>query len=525
VFISGRVNLSFPVILINVVPIVLILVITAYSFRERKNKVVKQFLIATVFMLIWSISSFVELAVVGHDYKILWRNITQIGVFYVPAASLFFAIEYSGSLKRFKRQLKLIVYPVQTISILLIFTDSWHHLMRESVNIVEKAGYCVVTVQSTVLAQVLIAFNFIYIFSACAILAIHVFRTAKKVKKQVLSPFWGMLIAGAYALAKVISNEKLWLYFPISGIFAIVSIVILWSIFRQNFLTVMPIALNEIFHKIDESLIVCSSDGRVIDINKTAENFFSLDDSNSLKTNSEKFDKVNAIINEKYPEWHEALNECIEKEIALTNVSGDISEYYQCNIYALGKSGHPVGTITVIRDVTEHKKETTRLTIRAEYDGMLRVLNRDTFTELAKQKISEADENKSLILFDLDGFKHINDKYGHMAGDHVLIKVCECVKGAIRSDDILGRMGGDEFAIFISGASNERALEIAETIRSKVEIEEFIYNGRDIPVTMSIGLAIGFFKSFKEMYKLADEALYEAKNAGKNCVKYNLNKI
>ena len=356
-------------------------------------------------------------------------------------------------------------------------------------------------------------------------LAMHVFRTAKKVKKQVLSPFWGMLIAGGYALAKVISNEKLWLYLPISGIFAIVSVVILWSIFRQDFLTVMPIALNEIFHKIDEVLIVCSSDSRVVDINKAAENFFSLDNYSSLKMNFEKYDKVNAIIKERFPEWHEAINECIEKEIALTNVSGNKSEYYQCNIYALGKDGYPVGTITVIRDVTEHKKETTRLTIRAEYDGMLGVLNRETFTGLAKQKISESEENKSLILFDLDGFKNINDKYGHMAGDHVLIKVCECVKGAIRSNDILGRMGGDEFAIFIAGASNERALQIAETLRSKIENEEFIYNNCDIPVTISIGLAIGFSDSFEQMYKLADEALYKAKSEGKNCVKYSTDKI
>ena len=517
--------MSFPVILINVVPIVLILVITAYSFRGRKNIVVRQFLIATVFMLIWSIASFVELAVANHEFKVLWRNITQIGVFYVPVASLFFAIEYSGSLTRFKRPLKWIVYSIQTLSILLIFTDSWHHFMRKSVEIVERSGYCVVTVQSTILGQVLIAFNFIYIFSACAMLAMHVFRTAKKVKKQVLSPFWGMLIAGGYALAKVISNEKLWLYLPISGIFAIVSVVILWSIFRQDFLTVMPIALNEIFHKIDEVLIVCSSDGRVVDINKAAENFFSLDNYSSLKMNFEKYDKVNAIIKERFPEWHEAINECIEKEIALTNVSGNKSEYYQCNIYALGKDGYPVGTITVIRDVTEHKKETTRLTIRAEYDGMLGVLNRETFTGLAKQKISESEENKSLILFDLDGFKNINDKYGHMAGDHVLIKVCECVKGAIRSNDILGRMGGDEFAIFISGASNKRALEIAETIRCKVENEIFVYNDRNIPVTISCGLAIGLLETFDEMYKLADDALYEAKSAGKNCVRYNTEKI
>ncbi len=517
--------MNFPVILINVLPIVLLLVIAFYSFRGRENKVAKQFLFVTIFMLIWSIASFMELAVVGHDYKVLWRNITQIGVFYVPVAALFFSIEYSGSLKQFKRPLKWITYSIQTISILLIFTDSWHHLMRESVEIVKKAGYCVVTVQSTVLAQIFISFNFIYIISACVILILYVFRTAKKAKKQVLAPIWGMAIAGGYALIKIVSNEKLWLYLPISGIFAIVSVVIIWSIFRQNFLTVMPIALNEIFHKIDEGLIICSIDGNILDVNKTALKFLDLDSSGEVKMDVALFQKIKAIIQEDFPEWNEAINRCFEKEISLTYNKADRSAYYQCNVYVLGRKGHPLGTIAVLRDITEHKNETNRLTIRAEYDGMLGVLNRDTFTGLAEQKISDSAANKALILFDLDCFKHINDKYGHMAGDHILIKVCECVKSAVRDGDILGRMGGDEFAIFISGASNERSLEIAETIRHKIESETFVHNDRNIPVTISCGLAIGFLESFKQMYKLADEALYEAKNAGKNCVRYNTDKI
>ena len=85
------------------------------------------------------------------------------------------------------------------------------------------------------------------------------------------------------------------------------------------------------------------------------------------------FQEVSKIIQEDFPEWNEAVNGCFEKEISLTHNTGDRSAYYQCNVYVLGKKGRPLGTITVLRDITEHKNETKRLTIRAEYDGMLGV--------------------------------------------------------------------------------------------------------------------------------------------------------
>lgn len=125
----------------------------------------------------------------------------------------------------------------------------------------------------------------------------------------------------------------------------------------------------------------------------------------------------------------------------------------------------------------------------------------------------------SVIMIDIDDFKNVNDRYGHIAGDAVLKGVCDCVKDCIRSSDVLFRYGGEEFTVILSNTDSEGANRLAKRIRSAVENQEFVYDDVHIRATVSVGVAaLESGEKTSELLDKADQALYRAKEAGRNRV-------
>jgi diguanylate cyclase (GGDEF)-like protein len=126
----------------------------------------------------------------------------------------------------------------------------------------------------------------------------------------------------------------------------------------------------------------------------------------------------------------------------------------------------------------------------------------------------------SVLALDVDHFKSINDRYGHEAGDHVLRRVAEATRGALREGDHLGRVGGEEFTAVLPGASAQAAAQVAERLRSAVERTEFSDLDPALTVTISVGIAVwdAADGDFAGALRRADESLYRAKAAGRNRV-------
>ena len=127
----------------------------------------------------------------------------------------------------------------------------------------------------------------------------------------------------------------------------------------------------------------------------------------------------------------------------------------------------------------------------------------------------------SLLVFDLDHFKKVNDNYSHQAGDYVLKEVAKIVDNKlIRNDDYFARFGGEEFVIMLFGSNIQQAEEIGERIRTTIENHNFVFDNQKLPVTVSIGISAQEDKmtSFDELFAKADSALYASKNSGRNRV-------
>jgi len=127
----------------------------------------------------------------------------------------------------------------------------------------------------------------------------------------------------------------------------------------------------------------------------------------------------------------------------------------------------------------------------------------------------------SLIIYDLDHFKKINDSHGHPAGDFILQKISECTKGLIRHEDIFARYGGEEFVILMRDTDENNAVKLAERLRRKIFQSTFVFETNAIPVAISVGVATltnDNFKTFEELIKEADRYLYYSKSNGRNRV-------
>jgi two-component system cell cycle response regulator len=157
----------------------------------------------------------------------------------------------------------------------------------------------------------------------------------------------------------------------------------------------------------------------------------------------------------------------------------------------------------------------------ATTDGLTTLINHRHFQEKADEAFARAaryPEPLSLLLFDIDRFKDVNDTYGHPVGDAVLKKVAKILKDAVRSVDIAARYGGEEFVALLSNTDANGARQMAERVRTTIEKSRFMLSGRNIPITMSVGYATypADADSKKELIEKADQALYWAKGHGRN---------
>lgn len=164
----------------------------------------------------------------------------------------------------------------------------------------------------------------------------------------------------------------------------------------------------------------------------------------------------------------------------------------------------------------------------ATHDTLTGVLNARAYYDTCDRLIEVARRNGSsyaVLFVDLDHFKSINDTHGHAAGDIVLKSVAGCLAGNIRKSDALGRIGGEEFSIFLSSTDEQGGVRLAEAIRLAIEELMPCIGGQHLRITASIGLAIGRSggQTMLEIQQRADQAMYEAKAGGRNRVSVFVN--
>lgn len=182
---------------------------------------------------------------------------------------------------------------------------------------------------------------------------------------------------------------------------------------------------------------------------------------------------------------------------------------------------HYVG---IFHDISEQKASEQHYQDMAHHDGLTKLANRTLFLQLLDQAKREAAISKqplAILFLDLDGFKNINDTAGHDAGDAMLIAVANRLRENVRKNDVIARLGGDEFILILANIDQKAIIQrVAENLITSIN-RPAMHEGKDISVGASIGAICylpGDMTSNEELINQADDAMYEAKQSGKNCV-------
>lgn len=279
--------------------------------------------------------------------------------------------------------------------------------------------------------------------------------------------------------------------------------VLLYSTLVHNLLDVLPLARAQVMDELEDAFIVCDDDFRFWDANLSAKRLFP---ELATLTPGESMEGIKGF----------------KSEGELRVLEDGKERHYKITANPILRGTKNSGVCVVFRNTTVENRLLENLQRQATVDALTGVYNRGTFFNLVGETL-EQDKVKmldfALLMIDLDHFKQVNDTYGHPCGDAVLKAVADTAKNHFRKEGVIGRYGGEEFAVLLENISYTQAVTVAEKLRKAIEDMTICCGGQSIRVTASIGVAhypAGDSQTPEILLARADEALYLSKSSGRN---------
>jgi diguanylate cyclase (GGDEF)-like protein/PAS domain S-box-containing protein len=287
--------------------------------------------------------------------------------------------------------------------------------------------------------------------------------------------------------------------------------------------------LREITHTMSDGLLVADRNGKITFANPEASFLLGYNEHEFLGAD------MHGLLHVRKDSTTCNREECNLLRVAQTGTTyRAVEETFRCksgqllpisvSVSAIIKDQKPAGIVVAFHDITERKKFQLELERRAQIDALTGLNNRRHFYELAEQEIVRTrryGKPLAIMMLDVDHFKPVNDTYGHPAGDTVLQRLSAVCRQTMREIDVIGRVGGEEFSILLPEVSGAQALEAAERLRAAVAATVVqLEHDVSISFTVSIGVSalVETDAGVAAMLKRADEAMYAAKNSGRNRV-------
>jgi len=401
--------------------------------------------------------------------------------------------------------------------------------------------------------------------------AVYSSQTSAMIKKQVRITLWGILVLAVFATIDAILNVVLARWLPIIpgmtslGIF-LSDLFFVYVIKRYNVFDLVSIAHEDVINTIPYGILVLDENEVIVEANKASRSFMNLHvgDSFDMEVFLESVQVVGSC--------REFVNHYKKKENTLSHIEVIVERDNNIRHFILQSSPIvdsalvPIGHILTFQDVSQERfyvKEMNRQNvtlqernqaldlIRQELseanrkleelaltDSLTNCYNRRYLTQHLNHEVVTNIQYKtpfSLLLLDIDYFKAINDRYGHVIGDEVLVRTAEAVKQSIRSTDILTRYGGEEFMIYLPHTEHDLANQIAERVRTAVESNRIMVDHEIMQVSITISIGILSFEDFEmehvpdnpegyltQLFAAVDKALYQAKQNGRNRVEFGV---
>ncbi len=484
------------------------------QFRLRDAPGAKPYILVTFFSAIFAFSYAFELASTSLKQMKFWLNVEYLAMPFIPVFILLMCLEYVG--QKLKHWIYYILFIIPIITIFMHGTNEIHHLYYTTIELNGEGPFPILKLEHGPWFYVHSIFLFLCLMISVIALLMNLKNAKFQFRMQII-----LMVAGI--IMPIIAN-----YFYINGLnpygidLGPVSMGISFifhgaALLSYQMFNVTPIARDTVFENMKDGIIVLNQNGQIVDYNNSMLIIIPILNSQiigqSIVDIVDGSGKLAEIL------WLE--DECDYKLC----IDGKYT-YYNIRFSTVrNKNNYDIGKIITFVDVTERVYLQEELENLASFDGLTQVYNRNFFMQETEKLVRSLNgRSVSIIMFDIDYFKNVNDTFGHEAGDTVLARIAGVVKDSLRTYDIMGRYGGEEFIICMPDTSLIEAYEFAQSIRMNILQTVVPYMDKEIRVTSSFGISSTQIKiednslTLQKLMREADHALYGAKSKGRNYV-------
>lgn len=510
------------------------LAVSFYAWRRRDIPGVIPLFLMSLAAAFYTFGYSMELITASIQEVNWWGKFQYTGLAFIPSLWVIQAHAMTSRDLKIKKPYLALLITMPLLTCIFRWTNEYHGLIYKTMSMVSNGYFEVLTFQKGIWYNL----HYVFFFFCAAFSVFLYFRASRQaadyLRRQFTLLAWTSILPFAALLLNQVGLSPLQLD---SGPITVFIIFVLFSyaVDRYDMMHIIPLSRDVIFDWIYDGALVVDQDYRLRDFNQAARKIFpSLDKKrigSELQTVTEAcpvfvrlLETWDAVHNTMDPTERGGTRAEDTFEFSLPETDGKV-HYFKARPMALFDEGIRIGSTVLITNVTNEKEMFLQLERTAQYDGLTGVFNRSHLLEriqLETVRLERQSGHGVLILFDIDHFKHINDRFGHQAGDVVLRDIAAVAKGTMRTHDLLGRYGGEEFIAFLPDISLPQAMVIVERLRAAFEAHRFVYHGQDIPVTASFGVTEFFATdqrsggSIDDLVRRADQGLYQAKKNGRN---------
>lgn len=491
-----------------------------------------------VVMSMWSATAAAIYIQDGFAGKVFWLNVMVVPVAIAPILFMTFILKFSGSPVWVTRRALTLLYAFSIVFILLQWTNSYHHLVLSSVQLVEQDGFSALKIQRGPVYFVNLAIAYGTVTMGILTLVREALRASHLYRNQYRLLLLGCIVPLAFSIYSQLDYNALGNLdtSPIS--FGITGVIFAFTTLRTHFMDLIPVARSHLIENMGDGVLVLDAQNRIADLNPAMEVLLAEQPQQLLgKCAFETFggwvEKTSAIFGDFE----------LKTEVRLPSMPSQILDLRMTPLY--DKNDLINGRLLVFRDITERKEVEKRLRDanfrlksqlieigilqsqlreQAVRDSLTGLFNRRYLEETLDRELARAARESypvSIIMIDIDHFKQINDTYGHEAGDIMLKALGGMLMTHSRRGDFACRYGGEEFLIVMPNMARSIVQERAAALRQSLKALMVRYGNHTLTATYSMGIASypANGDTRESFLRAADMAMYAAKNAGRDDIR------
>ncbi|GAA3441469.1 sensor domain-containing diguanylate cyclase [Planomonospora venezuelensis] len=484
--------------------------------RRRQAPVFGALALFAAGVVVWAVSDVLNLLVTDPGPLLLWGSVlfpseaaVVIGFFCLTSAVM------DRTWRPSRRTAALLAVEPVTVLVLL-GTNPWHHLFFAGVERVGWQGELVL--QLGPLYWVHVAYGYMLVLAGL-VRVLRARRAAPRGQRRIYT--WTVGTALPPLAVNLVGLPLENQIADLTSVGFVLSVIIAYRMVAHPTLPEqIPVARQQVFDTLADAVVVVDGSGRILDHNAAARELVRRIRPDLAGRISGS--PVTEVFGPDVPMTEDSVADRI-----LAGAGGGVVDLHLRTSPLRDRRDRCIGWALTAHDITEANRlrrqvEEANVLLREQVvrDALTGLYNRrhltDTLPALLTRSL-EAETPLSLAVVDIDHFKKVNDTYGHACGDAVLIRVAQLLATGVRYDDLVARLGGEEFVIVLPGASPEAAVARLERLRELVADARTRTAGHELQVTVSIGVtAFTGAQSSTELLEAADEALYEAKRLGRN---------